>query len=180
MTSPARSLLIIVAAALGSFAASTADAQQFQARVLSVQSADSFTASVYGRPWRIRLADVVAGDSKAGRGALSSMIGGRTIDVSVVGTDADGRMIAKVSAGGVDVSTAMLGRGAVKQGSPAAVQPSYTAEKIEAGRRAEPAKSTVAATPPRTSGSGNISEEELRAYLRRVPDMASVRAANQR
>jgi endonuclease YncB( thermonuclease family) len=181
MTPTARSISIFLATALASLAAASADAQQFQARVLSVQSGDSFTASVYGRPWRMRLADVVATDAKTGRSALASVIGGRTVDVNVQGTDSDGRMIARVSASGTDVSAAMLGRGAVKSGSPAVAQPNFASEKVAATARAAPAKSTVAvATPARTSGSGNIREEEVRDFLKGVPEMAAVRAAGLR
>jgi endonuclease YncB( thermonuclease family) len=153
----------------------TLPAQEFQAKVLSVQSADSFTASVYGRPWRVRLADVVAPSAKAGAASLRSMIGGKSVTIKVQGTDADGRIIARVNAGGTDVSNAMLGAGAVTSGNPGAV-PSYAAEKAAAAKPASKRAAVVAkAGEKKTSGSGNIDEEEIRQYLMRTPEFVTTK-----
>jgi endonuclease YncB( thermonuclease family) len=167
-------LFVATATAAAAFFAPDSVAQQFDAKVLSVQSADSFTASVYGRPWRIRLAEVVAKDAQ-GRNALNSMVGGRMVSVQVVGTDADGRMVAKVSASGTDVGSALLGKGVVKAGNPIASEPSYSAEKLAAAKPAPRAAAVGTSKPDaaaaRTSGSGNINDDEIRAFLRRTQDM---------
>jgi endonuclease YncB( thermonuclease family) len=168
---------LAIAAAAGCLAAPAVQAQQFDAKVLSVQSADSFTASVYGRPWRVRVAEVTAVDPK-GRNTLASLVGGKTVSITVVGTDADGRMLGRVSAAGQDVGAALVAAGAAKAGAPAVAAPSYAAEKSVAATKAPPRVAVAAGpTPPRTSGTGNIKEEEIREFLKRTPDMASVRAA---
>ena len=97
---------------LALFAACSASAEP----VVRVKDGDTITVRSGGAEVDIRLADIDAPESDQplgpeARQALQSLLEGREAELGLVGGDAYRRIVARVSAGGIDVNAEMVRRG---------------------------------------------------------------------
>lgn len=176
---------LILSAAIVStvLATETVTAQEFFGRARSIQSGDTFVADVYGRPWMVRINDITAPaggpEAKMSRAHLRSLIGGQMVRVNVTGTDSRGRMLASVLRAGdnLDISSAQLAKGLATSGY-VIDTPSATSEYAAAkAPRLRQGTTTAAAAPvARTSGSGNVKEDEIKRYLTGIPEVIKPRS----
>ncbi|MGZ8868600.1 MAG: thermonuclease family protein, partial [Thermoanaerobaculia bacterium] len=96
-------------ALLVTLTACTADAEPLRARVIHVADGDSFHArDTRGRKLEIRILAIDAPErnqpyADASRQALIRMIRGKEIEIHVAEPDRHGRLVSRVTQGGVDV-----------------------------------------------------------------------------
>ena len=86
--------------------------------VVRVKDGDTITVMSGGQEVDIRLADIDAPESDQPRGVqahrvLQSLLEGQEVELGLVGGDAYRRVVARVSAGGVDINAELVHRGLV-------------------------------------------------------------------
>ncbi len=165
-------IFAIVAIAIVASLFPAAYAQDFDGRVLSVQTGDTFVVSVYGRAWRVKVDGVTATapgtTPRAARAALANLVSGRTVNVSQTATENDGRIRAKVTANGADVTSALLSGGTVVAGNIVSPLPEPRTMKASRNTKGKGGKTEVVSD---RQGSGNIKTEEVRNYLNKVQEV---------
>jgi endonuclease YncB( thermonuclease family) len=98
--------------------ATSVHAEELIGRVIKVNDGDTLTLSIEGRrPIKVRLAGIDAPEydqpyGKAARQALSVLVFGQTVRVTVYSRDDYGRIVAAVDLSGQDVETNLVERGA--------------------------------------------------------------------